>query len=104
MSSITLRHKAHEEIKKKIIFFEIMPGEKLSDKQIAAELGLGRTPVREALLVLEREGLVQCSGKQGYFVRPGNRSVYSVYDQSTLVTVECDGGAVGWGGGGSSSG
>ena len=63
------RHKAHEEIKKKIIFYEVRPGEKLSDKQIAAELGMGRTPVREALLILEREKLVQCNGKQGYFVK-----------------------------------
>lgn len=63
------RHKAYDEIKKKIIFFEVRPGEKLSDKQIAAELGMGRTPVREALLILEREKLVQCNGKQGYFVK-----------------------------------
>lgn len=67
--SNTLRHKAHEEIKKKIIFNEVNPGEKLSDKEIAAELGMGRTPVREALLILEREKLIQCNGKQGYFVR-----------------------------------
>jgi galactonate dehydratase len=35
--------------------------------------------------------------EQGYFVRPGNRSVYSIYDQSTLVRIECGSGAVGWG-------
>jgi len=35
--------------------------------------------------------------EQGYFVRPGNRSVYSIHDQSTLVRVECDNGAAGWG-------
>ncbi|MEM6312928.1 MAG: mandelate racemase/muconate lactonizing enzyme family protein [Planctomycetota bacterium] len=33
----------------------------------------------------------------GYFVRPGNRSVYPVHDQSVLVRIECDDGVVGWG-------
>jgi GntR family transcriptional regulator, rspAB operon transcriptional repressor len=64
----TLREKALNEIRRRIIGFEIMPGERLSDKEFAAELGLGRTPVREALLILEREKLVQCKGKSGYFV------------------------------------
>ena len=35
--------------------------------------------------------------EKGYFVRPGNRSVYSIHDQSTLVRIECGSGAVGWG-------
>ena len=34
---------------------------------------------------------------EGYFVRPGNRSVYSIHDQSTLVRIQSDSGAVGWG-------
>lgn len=33
----------------------------------------------------------------GYFVRPGNRSVYSLYDQSLLVRVTTSSGVVGWG-------
>ena len=34
---------------------------------------------------------------RGYFIRPGNRSVYSVHDHCTLVRVETSAGAVGWG-------
>jgi galactonate dehydratase len=34
---------------------------------------------------------------RGYFIRPGNRSIYSVHDHCTLVRVETAGGAVGWG-------
>lgn len=75
----TLRQKAFEEIRKKIIGFEMMPGEKLSDKEIAAELGIGRTPVREALLILEREKLVQCKGKRGYFVKKLTRKEVDDY-------------------------
>ncbi|MEO0964642.1 MAG: mandelate racemase/muconate lactonizing enzyme family protein [Planctomycetota bacterium] len=33
----------------------------------------------------------------GYFVRPGNRSIYSIYDQSLLVKVTTGDGVVGWG-------
>jgi len=65
----TLRHKAYEEIKKKIVLFELKPGEKISDVELCAELGMGRTPVREALLILEKDKLIQCHGKRGYFVR-----------------------------------
>ena len=75
----TLRYKALEAIKNKIFFFETMPGEKLSDKKLASEFCMGRTPVREALLVLERERLVQCHGKQGYFVRKLTRKEVDEY-------------------------
>jgi DNA-binding GntR family transcriptional regulator len=64
-----LTQKAYEEIKKGIILFERKPGAKLSDNQIAVELGVGRTPVREALLQLQRDKLIQCNGNQGYSVR-----------------------------------
>jgi L-alanine-DL-glutamate epimerase-like enolase superfamily enzyme len=35
--------------------------------------------------------------EKGYFVRPGNSSIYSIHDQSVLVKVTSSGGAVGWG-------
>ena len=38
----------------------------------------------------------QSNGK-GYIIRPGNRSVYSIHDQSVLVRVTASNGAVGWG-------
>lgn len=37
------------------------------------------------------------ASEKGYFVRPGNRSVYSVADQSTLVRIRTEGGVTGWG-------
>jgi DNA-binding GntR family transcriptional regulator len=64
-----LTQRAYEEIKKRILLSDLKPGERLSDKQIAQELAVGRTPVREALLILQREKIVQCNGKRGYFVR-----------------------------------
>lgn len=37
------------------------------------------------------------TNERGYFVRPGNQSVYSIHDQSILVKVTTESGIVGWG-------
>ncbi|MEX2606539.1 MAG: mandelate racemase/muconate lactonizing enzyme family protein [Kiritimatiellia bacterium] len=37
------------------------------------------------------------ANENGYFVRPGNLSVYSIHDQSTLVRITTEGGVTGWG-------
>lgn len=65
----TLRYLAYDKIKDKIIYFGLRPGEKIFEAQIAEELKISRTPVREALLLLENEGLVVCDEKIGYIVR-----------------------------------
>lgn len=64
-----LRDVAYNEIKGRITCLGLKPGERIFDVEIAKELGISRTPVREALLVLERERLVECSGSSGYVVR-----------------------------------
>jgi DNA-binding GntR family transcriptional regulator len=64
-----LRQKAHEIIKNKIVSFELKPGNVLSEGGLAKELAMGRTPVREALLMLEHEKLVECISNVGYMVR-----------------------------------
>jgi DNA-binding GntR family transcriptional regulator len=63
------RHRAFEEIKRRIISFELKPGERLIEGEIAKDLDLGRTPVREALLMIEHEKLVECKSRMGYVVR-----------------------------------
>jgi DNA-binding GntR family transcriptional regulator len=64
-----LRYMAYQEIKCKIIYFDIKPGHKINESEISNSLGISRTPIREALLMLESEKLVQCRGKEGFFVR-----------------------------------
>ena len=44
------------------------PGSALKEKELAAELGVSRTPVREALLRLRLEGLVRVVPRGGIFV------------------------------------
>jgi DNA-binding GntR family transcriptional regulator len=67
--SSSLRHKAHQAIKDKILSLELKPGDELREGSLAKELSMGRTPVREALLMLEHEKLVECRANVGYVVR-----------------------------------
>ena len=64
-----LRHKAYEKIKELILFLDLKPGQKIVETEISEKLKIGRTPVREALLMLENERLVVCSEKKGFVVR-----------------------------------
>ncbi|MCH9634686.1 MAG: HTH-type transcriptional repressor RspR [Chlamydiae bacterium] len=54
-----VREEAYLKIRNWILDGTLAPGVKLRDKELAIELGVSRTPIREALLRLEDEGLVQ---------------------------------------------
>ncbi len=66
----SLRDTAYEAIKQRIIMCAFRPGEALSEAQVAASLGLGRTPVRQAFDRLMRDGLVEVLPRKGIIVRP----------------------------------
>ena len=53
-----IRDEVHDTIRKAIIRRKYAPGERLQEEALAAELGVSRTPVREALRKLEVDGLV----------------------------------------------
>jgi DNA-binding GntR family transcriptional regulator len=74
-----LRHKAYKAIKEKIIYLDLKPGEKIVENEIVKSLGASRTPVREALLMLENEKLVMCNGSTGFTVRRFKASEVSEY-------------------------
>ncbi len=59
---------AYERIKASILSLEAPPGSQLEVEHLAIHLGISRTPVREALLRLERDGLVQVLPRVGFFV------------------------------------
>ena len=56
-------------IRSRILTFKILQGVKISDKDIASELNVSRTPVREALIRLAGHGLVQSLHNRGFKVR-----------------------------------
>ena len=58
---------AYRQLRDKLIMLEIRPGEPINDGQLAAELGYGRTPVREAIKRLEVDHLVVSYPRRGTF-------------------------------------
>ena len=64
------RETAYNIIRDKIINLELRPGEPLSDKQLAEELEMSRTPVREALIILSVSDMVLLKPQTGTFVAP----------------------------------
>lgn len=63
----SLREYAYEQIRQRILTSDLAPGEPLAADGLAAELGISRTPVREALQELAKEGLVQLVPHKGAF-------------------------------------
>jgi DNA-binding GntR family transcriptional regulator len=60
---------ATELIRQAIIDGRLPPGRRLKEEVLARELGISRTPVREALLMLQAEGLVDAAPNRGAAVR-----------------------------------
>ncbi len=58
-SPTTLREATVEHLREEIVAGHLRPGEVLKDAELAAQLGLSPTPVREALVQLASEGLVE---------------------------------------------
>jgi DNA-binding GntR family transcriptional regulator len=60
---------AAELIRAAIVEGRLEPGRRLKEEELARELGISRTPVREALLVLQTEGLLESTPNRGATVR-----------------------------------
>lgn len=66
-SDLSLAERAYRHLRDRLIMLEIRPGEAINDGQLAGELGIGRTPVREALKRLESDHLVISYPRRGTF-------------------------------------
>jgi DNA-binding GntR family transcriptional regulator len=73
MTRTLLRDAAYEAIRREIVEGRLEPGERVRDHDLAARLGLSRTPVREALGRLEEEGLVETRPQSYTRVTPISR-------------------------------
>jgi DNA-binding GntR family transcriptional regulator len=58
----------YETLRRKVLALELPPGTALSENELAAALGVSRTPVRESLILLADEGLVHVFPQVGTFV------------------------------------
>lgn len=62
-----LREIVYEELKRQILVGEIAPGTRMMEVELAEEMGVSRTPVREAIRKLEKEGLVTIEPRRGAY-------------------------------------
>lgn len=69
-AAASLRDKAYEAIKHRIITCAFKPGEYINELQLSSALKIGRTPVHQALDRLMIEGLVQVIPRKGVIVKP----------------------------------
>ncbi len=74
-----LKDRAYEELKQRIQDATFEPGSFLSERQLAARLGMSKTPVKAALERLEAEGFIAVSPQQGIVVR--ELSLQEISDQ-----------------------
>lgn len=66
----TLSEQAYRAIKRRIICLDMAPGMPFTEAQLAVDLDLSKTPVREALSWLQRDGLVHVEARSRYTVAP----------------------------------
>jgi DNA-binding GntR family transcriptional regulator len=67
---VSVRKKVYAAVRNHILDGTFPPGERLVESRIAEEIRTSRTPVREALHLLEREGLLESAPRSGYRVKP----------------------------------
>jgi DNA-binding GntR family transcriptional regulator len=68
MAKQVFKQRAYAEIKKKLINCDYKPGTWLNETALSVELGISRTPIREALTLIEQEGFISIKPKKGIFV------------------------------------
>ncbi len=67
-AAITLSEAQYERLRGAIVSMDLLPGTAISEKAIAQSEGISRTPIREAILRLTKENLVEVVPKSGTFV------------------------------------
>lgn len=85
---------AYDRIRQDIILCKLAPGQKLSARLLEESLGLGRTPVREALVRLGQEGLVSTIPQSGTYVskismQSAENALYMREHLECSVAMEC---------------
>ena len=70
LESVSLVQQAAGFVRQRILAGAMKPGDRLREEQLASELGISRPPLREALRLLQSEGLVESQPRRGVIVSP----------------------------------
>jgi DNA-binding GntR family transcriptional regulator len=75
-------------LREAIVLLRFLPGQQIKEKVIAKKLAVSRTPIREALLRLEEDGLVEIFPQKGTYI--SKISIEAVYESQFIrETIEC---------------
>jgi DNA-binding GntR family transcriptional regulator len=81
-----LTDRVYENIKALVSTFRVPPGAKLSESELAAEFGVSRTPVREALNRLLKEGFLTFAPNRGFHCRLLDaREIFDLYEVRLML-------------------
>lgn len=81
-----LTNQAYEYLYNKIISCEYLPGQELNEKQLLEETRFGRTPLREALLMLQSENLIEIFPRKGMRITAfTEKSINDLYQTRKLI-------------------
>lgn len=81
-----LTNQAYEYLYNKIISCEYLPGQELNEKQLLEETSFGRTPLREALLMLQSESLIEIFPRKGMRITAfTEKSIDDLYQTRKLI-------------------
>lgn len=84
----TYQEQTYNILEKMIVSGELQPGQRLVELELAESLGVGRSPVREAILQLEQEGLVTNTKKVGRVVSEISlQDILELYDLRKVIEV-----------------
>jgi DNA-binding GntR family transcriptional regulator len=82
----SLTDRAYEQIRRDIICCALQPGLEFTETDIAARLSMSKTPVREALMRLQFDGLVKAYPRRGYLIEPVKISdINDIFDMRVVV-------------------
>jgi DNA-binding GntR family transcriptional regulator len=82
----SVRERTYEHLKSVILSGRFSPGERLAEEHLAEELGVSRTPVREALHKLEQDGLIEPLETRGFCIPQGSpEEVADLFDLRTVL-------------------
>lgn len=89
MSAATATERTIDAVRELVVREELAGGTQIRQEEVAAQLGVSRSPLREALRALESEGLVHHAANRGYFVTRLNAGeLRQVYLMRRLLETE----------------
>ena len=85
-ASDNLSQRVYQRLKTELFDFHLMPGDRFTENEVAGRMQVSRTPVREALYRLEREGYLDVMFRSGWRVKPFDFGQFeNLYDVRVIL-------------------